>query len=221
MRTVLQGLLRPGAVVPPDGLDFHGLMEAAEIDAGDGPRAVRVHKRRARYTVAGCLAERTVVEAGGQRTISIAAESIHPADVLAAIDAMGLRDYRNLDVPAGLRLLVDRVPERYAVIDAGTNSIKFHVAERDGAGFRTLVDRAELTRLGEGLEAGGVVTPDALARTRDAIAGMVREADELHAVAIVAVGTAGLRIATNGDAVVEAVAEATGVRSQRGATSER
>jgi exopolyphosphatase / guanosine-5'-triphosphate,3'-diphosphate pyrophosphatase len=65
VRTVLQALRRPGAVLPPDGLDLDGLMEAAEIDAGDGPGAVRVHKRRARYTVAGCLAERTVVEAGG------------------------------------------------------------------------------------------------------------------------------------------------------------
>ena len=41
---------------------------------------------------------------------------------------------------------------------------------------------------------------------------MVHEADALHAVAIVAVGTAGLRIATNREDVVQAVAEATGVR---------
>jgi hypothetical protein len=81
---------------------------------------VRVHERRARYLVAGCQAERTVVEADGHRTTTIAAESVRPTDVLAAIEAMGLRDYCNLDVPAGLRLHVDRVPERYAVIDAGT-----------------------------------------------------------------------------------------------------
>ena len=91
--TVLQGLRRPAAAVPPDGLDFDGLLDAAGSDAGEGPRAVRVHKRRARYTVAGCLAERTVVEAGGHRTITIAAESVRPTDVLAAIDALGLRDY--------------------------------------------------------------------------------------------------------------------------------
>jgi exopolyphosphatase / guanosine-5'-triphosphate,3'-diphosphate pyrophosphatase len=132
--------------------------------------------------------------------------------VTAAVRTLGLADYRNTAYPPGLAALLDGVPPRYAVIDAGTNSIKFHVAERDGSGFRTLVDRAELTRLGEGLEAGGIVTPDALARTRDAIAGMVGEADGLHAVAIVAVGTAGLRIATNGDDVVRAIAEATGVR---------
>ena len=43
----------------------------------------------------------------------------------------GLSAYVNQDVRTGLRLLVDRVPERYAVIDAGTNSTKFHVAELD------------------------------------------------------------------------------------------
>ena len=44
-------------------------------------------------------------------------------------------------------------PTRYAVIDVGTNSVKFHVGERDADGtWRTIVDRAEVTRLGEGLE---------------------------------------------------------------------
>src|SRR4051794_7534041 len=56
VRTVLQGLRRPEGALPPDGLDLDGLMEVAGIDAGGGgPRAVRVHKRRARYTVADCL----------------------------------------------------------------------------------------------------------------------------------------------------------------------
>ena len=214
VRTVFQGLRRPEAVVPPDGLDFDGLMEAAEIDAGDGPRAVRVHKRRARYTVAGCLAERTVVEAGGHRTISIAAESIRPADVLAAIDAMGLRDYCNLDVPTGLRLLVDRVPERYAVIDAGTNSIKLHIAELDADGrgpWRTVVDRAAVTRLGEGLEATGVIGAEPLERTARAISVMADEARGLDARAIALVATAGFRMAGNRNEVVETVRARSGL----------
>ncbi len=214
VRTVLEGLRRPAADVPPDGLDFDGLMEAAEVDAGEGPRAVRVHKRRARYTVAGCLAERTVVEAGGQRTITIAAESIRPADVLAAIDAMGLRDYRNLDVPAGLRLLVDRVPERYAVIDAGTNSIKLHIAELDAGGrgpWRTVVDRAVITRLGEGLEATGVIGAEPLERTARAISAMAEEARGLDARAIALVATAGFRMAGNRNEVVETVRTRSGL----------
>jgi exopolyphosphatase / guanosine-5'-triphosphate,3'-diphosphate pyrophosphatase len=212
--TVLQGLRRPAAAVPQEGLDFDALLEAAEIDASDGPRAVRVHKRRARYTVAGCLAERTVVEAGGHRTITIAAESIQPTDVLAAIDAMGLRDYYNLDVPTGLRLLVDRVPERYAVIDAGTNSIKLHIAELDADGrgpWRTVVDRAAVTRLGEGLEASGVIGVEPLERTAQAISAMADEARGLDARAIALVATAGVRMAGNRNEVVEAVQARSGL----------
>jgi exopolyphosphatase/guanosine-5'-triphosphate,3'-diphosphate pyrophosphatase len=205
---VLVGLRRPAAVGQPDGLDFDGLLEAAGIDAVDGPRAVRVHKRRARYTVAGCLAERTLVEAGGHRTITIAAESIRPTDVLAAIDALGLRDYVNLDVPAGLRLLVDRAPERYAVIDAGTNSIKLHIAELDADGrgpWRTVVDRAAVTRLGEGLEATGVIGAEPLERTAQAISVMADEARGLDARAIALVATAGVRMAGNRNEVAETV----------------
>ena len=41
---------------------------------------------------------------------------------------------------------------RYAVIDVGTNSVKFHVGEHDTESkWTTVVDRAEVTRLGEGL----------------------------------------------------------------------
>ena len=44
----------------------------------------------------------------------------------------------------------------FAVFDVGTNSVKFHVAERapDGT-WRTVVDRAEVTRLGVGLDETG------------------------------------------------------------------
>ena len=57
-RTVFQGLRRPLPAIPPNGLTFDAVMAAAEAGAPGGPRAVRVHKRRARYTVAGCQAER-------------------------------------------------------------------------------------------------------------------------------------------------------------------
>ena len=89
------------------------------------------------------------------------------------------------------------------MIDCGTNSIKFHVAERapDGT-WRTVVDRADVTRLGEDLDETGVIAADALERTATAIAGMVDEAKREHAVAIAAVGTAGLRIASNAADVV-------------------
>ena len=154
--------------------------------------------------------------ARGRRTSddSIAAESTDPADVLAAIDALGLRDYCNLDVPTGLRLLVDRVPERYAVIDAGTNSIKLHIAELDADGrgpWRTVVDRAVVTRLGEGLEATGVIGAEPLERTAQAISEMADEARGLDARAIALVATAGVRMAGNRTEVVETVRARSGL----------
>ena len=101
----------------------------------------------------------------------------------------------------------------YAVIDVGTNSVKFHLGERDRGGtWRTVVDRAEMTRLGEGLEQHRVIGDAALERTAAAIAGMVDEAKRHGVLATVAVGTAGLRIASNRDAVVAAIEARTGVR---------
>ena len=81
------------------------------------------------------------------------------------------------ELPEGARRRssTDR-PERYAVIDVGTNSVKFHVAERDGAGFRPVVDRADVTRLGEGIQETGAIAPAAIERTVAAITGMVDEA---------------------------------------------
>ena len=108
---------------------------------------------------------------------------------------------------------VTRSPARYAVIDVGTNSVKFLVAERAGDGrWVTIRDRADVTRLGEGLAQSGDISPAATGRTADAIAAMVADAQADGALAIAAVGTAAFRIASNRDAVVAAIAERTGIR---------
>jgi exopolyphosphatase/guanosine-5'-triphosphate,3'-diphosphate pyrophosphatase len=100
----------------------------------------------------------------------------------------------------------------YAVIDVGTNSVKFHVGERlDHGRWRKLVDRAEVTRLGEGLRDTGAIAPVAIERTVSAIAGMADEARRYQAEALVAIGTMGMRAATNSDAFIALVRERTGV----------
>ena len=75
---------------------------------------------------------------------------------------------------------------RYAVIDVGTNSVKFHIGEKHADGTWTkVVDRADVTRLGEGLDAsGGAFTPEAMERTVVAIVGMVAEAQREGAAAV-------------------------------------
>jgi exopolyphosphatase/guanosine-5'-triphosphate,3'-diphosphate pyrophosphatase len=102
---------------------------------------------------------------------------------------------------------------RYAVIDVGTNSVKFNVSERreDGT-WRTVVDRAEITRLGEGLQETGEINSDAMERTVSAIGAMAAEAQDNEVTAIVAVGTMGLRTAGNSNQFIDAVQQRCGVR---------
>jgi exopolyphosphatase/guanosine-5'-triphosphate,3'-diphosphate pyrophosphatase len=103
---------------------------------------------------------------------------------------------------------------RYAVIDVGTNSVKFHIAEKRPDGTWTaVVDRADVTRLGEGLDAGGgAFTADAMERTAAAIAGMAAEAKREGAAAVAAVGTMGVRTAQNSGDFIASVAKRCGVR---------
>jgi exopolyphosphatase/guanosine-5'-triphosphate,3'-diphosphate pyrophosphatase len=176
-------------------------------------RAISVQKRRVRYTVGGCMAELSEVVADGKPTRTIAVESEDPAAVIAAVHSLGLSGYLNTSYPRGLAALLDDTPPRYAVIDVGTNSIKFHVAEQaPDRHWRTVADRAEVTRLGEGLDHTGRIGDAARDRAVATIAGMVAEAQQHGALAIVAVGTAGLRIAANRDEVVAAIEARTGVR---------
>jgi exopolyphosphatase/guanosine-5'-triphosphate,3'-diphosphate pyrophosphatase len=173
---------------------------------GGAVRVVAVHKRRMRYTVGGCMAELSEVMANGKPTRTIAIESEDAVAVIQAVRELGLGGHINISYLHGLSALIDDTPERYAVIDAGTNSIKFHIAERDAGGrWRSVVDRAEVTRLGEGLVPQGAIVDAALQRTIKAIAAMADEA-RLHGVrAIAAVGTAGLRMASNSAEVVAAI----------------
>jgi len=102
---------------------------------------------------------------------------------------------------------------RFAVIDVGTNSVKFHVGELEADGtWRTVADRAEVTRLGEGLAESGRLEPAPFERTVDAVAAMAGEARRAGASEIATVGTAGLRMAANSEAFVEAVRARAGLR---------
>ena len=141
--------------------------------------------------------------------------TVGEAEDAAAVSREVGDGYFNTNYALGLRALLDGAPERYAVIDVGTNSVKLHVGERDATGsWRTIVDRAELTRLGEGLEKTGDITPEAAERTADAIADMSGEAKRNGVRGIVAVGTAGLRMARNRAAVLDAIQARAGISVQ-------
>ena len=174
--------------------------------------AVDVHKRRVRSTLDGCMVELTDVTAGGWQTRTAAVEDPDPDHVVEVVDRLGLAPRPNLNYGRGLVVLLGLGNPRCAVIDVGTNSVKFHVGERSADGtWRTVVDRAEVTRLGDGLTAGGRLAPEAAGRTIEAVADMADEARRERAVAVVAVGTAGLRMAADRDEFVDAVRRRCGV----------
>ncbi len=100
----------------------------------------------------------------------------------------------------------------YAVVDVGTNSVKFNISERhDDGTWQTIVDRAEITQLGEGLDKTNEISSEAIARTVDAVAGMVSEARQHGVTAIAAVGTMGLRTARNSQQFIDAVQKRSGI----------
>jgi exopolyphosphatase/guanosine-5'-triphosphate,3'-diphosphate pyrophosphatase len=205
---------------PPQkgGQSLAGLL-AAMASAGGRVRVVNVRKRRARFHVHDCIGELTDVIANGTKIRTVAIEDADPAKVIASVRAMELDRYPNISYPRGLRQVIGgsslegtRPLNRQAVIDVGTNSVKFHVAERQPDGtWTTVVDRAEVTRLGEGINDSGAVAPAAIERTAAAIAGMAAEAARKGAGAVTAVGTMGLRTAANSHAFLDFVKERCGV----------
>ena len=171
-----------------------------------------VRKSRHRSRLDDCIVEITDLVVDGSATIrTVAAESADPELVTATLVRLGLAGRGNTCVAAGLKALLGWHPRRYAVLDVGTNSVKFILGERGAGGPHTEADTAVVTRLGEGLAEAGGLTPAAMRRTVDAIAGLVEDARRGGPVDIVAVGTAGLRQAPNRDDFVAEVFARCGV----------
>jgi exopolyphosphatase/guanosine-5'-triphosphate,3'-diphosphate pyrophosphatase len=88
---------------------------------------------------------------------------------------------------------------RVAVVDLGTNSTRLLVADVDGAGVLTEVERrTEVTRLGQGVERDGVLADDAMGRVHATLVDYRRRIDSLGARRAVAVLTSAVRDAANG-----------------------
>lgn len=93
-------------------------------------------------------------------------------------------------------------PVRRAAIDIGTNSVRLLVADVAQHGSSVpqvaIVDRAlEITRLGQGFHAGGLLSPEAASRTAAAVEQYVERARSLGAVRPVVAGTYAVRAARN------------------------
>jgi len=102
-----------------------------------------------------------------------------------------------------------------AVIDIGTNSIKLFVAGlgADG-GLKSIVDKNNIARLGEGMGDTGILQAEAMARNAEAVAEFVELAKANGADEIVAVGTMALRTAKNTPEFAAAVRARAGIDVQ-------
>ena len=89
---------------------------------------------------------------------------------------------------------------RIATIDLGTNTLLLLIAElREGGNFVVLDDRAQITRLGEGVDRTGLLNETAQNRTLTALKDFAERCRVLGVNEVVAVGTSALRDAGNRD----------------------
>lgn len=102
---------------------------------------------------------------------------------------------------------------RSAAIDVGTISVRLLVADLKDGRPLTVVRRAEVTRLGEGLRPGGLLGEDAKRRTADAVARYANEARVQGAESIVLAATSAARDSVDGEDFVTALSQDNGVKS--------
>lgn len=96
---------------------------------------------------------------------------------------------------------------RVGIIDIGSNSVLLLVGERVESGWRTLIDTARITRLGEGFSAEKRLQPQAIERTLQAIDEYLSVCRALRVERVIAVATAVVREARNQEAFVNALRE--------------
>jgi len=90
------------------------------------------------------------------------------------------------------------VNRRVATLDIGTNSVLLLIAEATPAGPRALLERATITRLGEGVDRTHQLAPAARERTLRCLAGYAEDMRRFDVAERAAVGTSALRDAAGG-----------------------
>jgi exopolyphosphatase / guanosine-5'-triphosphate,3'-diphosphate pyrophosphatase len=104
--------------------------------------------------------------------------------------------------------------KRVATLDIGTNSVLLLIAEATPAGPRALLERATITRLGEGVDRTRRLAPEARARTLACIREYAADIARLGVSACAAVGTSAMRDAEGGDDFKREVGALLGVQPQ-------
>ncbi len=104
--------------------------------------------------------------------------------------------------------------DRVAAIDCGTNSIRLLIADVRSAGDGTRVDdvhrEMRIVRLGQGVDATGRFAPEAIARTRDALADYADLLRQFGVDRVRMVATSATRDASNRDEFFDMTADVLG-----------
>lgn len=104
---------------------------------------------------------------------------------------------------------------RFATIDVGTNSVLLLVADRTAEGrFEPVLERAEITRLGRGVDKSRRLSPESLEATLSVLTDYAQQARSLGAEDIAVTATSAARDAQNGADFLE------GARQRAGLTVE-
>ncbi|MFT3842533.1 MAG: Ppx/GppA phosphatase family protein [Myxococcaceae bacterium] len=103
---------------------------------------------------------------------------------------------------------------RYASIDIGTNSVLLLVAEKKAGRFEAVVERAEITRLGRGVDRTKTLESAAIEDTLKVLEGFTAEARKLGAEEIAVSATSAARDASNGKDFLEGAFRRAGVRPE-------
>ena len=100
---------------------------------------------------------------------------------------------------------------RIATIDIGTNSVLLLVADSEGGALRPVLERATITRLGEGVDRNRRLLPEAAERTLACLADYAGTLREQGVTRLAAVGTSAMRDAAGGQEFVARAAQILGV----------
>lgn len=101
---------------------------------------------------------------------------------------------------------------RFATIDVGTNSVLLLVADRTPDGvFEPVLERAEITRLGRGVDQTRRLSPEGMEATLKVLTAFANEARSLGAEGLAVSATSAARDAQNGAEFLEAARDRAGV----------
>lgn len=92
---------------------------------------------------------------------------------------------------------------KYAILDIGTNSIKFFVFSIEDGNSKTIIEANNISRLGEGLLKTGIISDEAMERNIVALREFLDIAKKEEVEEITAVGTMCLRTAKNSSTFIQ------------------